>query len=81
LAISKEALGPDHTDVAVSLNNLAGLYKTQERYADAEPLYKRSLVIWEKAHGPNSDLECGKAQRDCSAIAQHQDDRDQEPFP
>ena len=35
-------------------DNLAGLYKTQERYADAEPLYKRSLAIWKKALGPNS---------------------------
>ena len=42
LAISEKALGPDHPDVASSLNNLAELYKTQGRYADAEPLYKRA---------------------------------------
>jgi esterase/lipase superfamily enzyme/tetratricopeptide (TPR) repeat protein len=32
---------------------LAALYQYQGRYADAEPLYKRSLAIREKALGPN----------------------------
>ena len=36
-----------------SLNNLAGLYHAQGRYADAEPLYKRALAICEKALGPD----------------------------
>ena len=49
----ERALGPDHPNVATSLNNLAVLYKTQGRYADAEPLYKRSLAIREKALGPD----------------------------
>jgi hypothetical protein len=30
-------LGPDHPDVALSLDNLAELYDDQGRYADAEP--------------------------------------------
>src|SRR5262249_41239691 len=38
-------------NVALSLNNLAELYRAQGRYADAEPLYKRSLAIREKALG------------------------------
>jgi CHAT domain-containing protein/Tfp pilus assembly protein PilF len=33
------------------LNDLAVLYKQQGRYGDAEPLYKRSLAILEKAVG------------------------------
>ncbi len=45
-------LGPEHPDVAQSLNNLAALYQAQGRYAEAEPLYKRSLAILEKALGP-----------------------------
>jgi CHAT domain-containing protein/Tfp pilus assembly protein PilF len=36
-----------------SLNNLAALYDNQGRYADAEPLFKRSLAIQEKAFGPD----------------------------
>ena len=39
--------------MATSLNNLAALYDTQGDYAKAEPLYKRSLAIWEKALGPD----------------------------
>jgi tetratricopeptide (TPR) repeat protein len=38
--------------VASDLNNLALLYGHQGRYADAEPLLKRALAIWEKALGP-----------------------------
>ena len=36
----------------LSLNNLADLYRAQGRYTDAEPLYKRSLAIREKALVP-----------------------------
>ena len=36
-----------------SLNNLAVLYDSPGRYADAEPLYKRSLAIGEKTLGPD----------------------------
>ncbi len=35
--------------MATDLNNLAELYRAQGRYAEAEPLYKRSLAIREKA--------------------------------
>ena len=38
--------------MATSLNNLGLLYKTQGRYNEAEPFYKRSLAIREKALGP-----------------------------
>ena len=38
--------------MAASLNNLARLYYDQGRYAQAEPLYQRSLAIAEKALGP-----------------------------
>ena len=40
--------GPDHPNVAKSLNNLAEVYRAEGRYADAEPLYKRALTIQEK---------------------------------
>ena len=36
-----------------SLSNLASLHARQGRYADAEPLYRRSLAINEKALGPD----------------------------
>src|ERR1700682_5310312 len=40
LAIREKSLGRDHPNVALSLNNLALLYKALGRYTDAEPLYK-----------------------------------------
>jgi tetratricopeptide (TPR) repeat protein len=45
-------LGPDHPDVAMTLNNLAVLYKFAGKYAEAEPLYQRALAIFEAALGP-----------------------------
>jgi tetratricopeptide (TPR) repeat protein len=56
LAILEKALGPDHPDVATSLNNMAELYHDQGRYTEAEPLYKCSLAIYEKALGPDHTL-------------------------
>ena len=45
-------LGPDHPDTATSLNDLAELYNSQEKYAGAEPLLQRALAIREKVLGP-----------------------------
>ncbi len=43
--------GPDRNDVALALNDLAQLYWAQDRYAEAEPLLRRSLDIIERARG------------------------------
>ena len=43
--------GPAHPNVATSLNNLALLYQAQGRYAEAEPLYRRALAIYEEGRG------------------------------
>jgi len=53
LEVKEKALGPDHPDIALSLNNLAGLYDSQGKYDEAEPFYTRALGIWEKALGPD----------------------------
>ena len=53
LAIREKALGPDHPDVATSLNNLALLLQKKGNYAAAEPLCRRALAIYEKALGTN----------------------------
>ncbi len=45
LAVAEQAVGPEHPDVAVSLNNLAVLYFAQLQFARAEPLYRRALAI------------------------------------
>lgn len=59
VAVAKQALavaerGGNQLLVATSLNSLAVLYHAQGQYADAEPLYKRSLAIKEKALGPDN---------------------------
>ena len=46
-----EGFGPQDPRLATSLNNLAVLYRTKGRYAEAESLYKRALAIDEKALG------------------------------
>jgi len=54
LAALKEAekFGEQDLRFAASLNNLAALYDTQGKYAQAEPLFQRALAIWEKILGP-----------------------------
>jgi tetratricopeptide (TPR) repeat protein len=52
LEIREKALGPEHPDTAMSLNNLASIYEEQGQFKDAEPLSKRALAIREKALGP-----------------------------
>ena len=52
LAIGEKA-APDHPHAAKALNNLAELYRVQGRYAEAEALYKRALIIGEKVLGPD----------------------------
>lgn len=53
LAIRENTLGADHTDVAISLDNLAEFYRVQGKYDKAEQLFYRSLTIREKALGPD----------------------------
>ena len=44
IAIKEAALGADHPELALTLNNLAELYRTQRRFDEAEPLYVRALA-------------------------------------
>jgi tetratricopeptide (TPR) repeat protein len=53
LAIKEKALGPEHPDVATSLNNLAVVYNKQRQYSKAEFLYQRALAIQEKVLAPD----------------------------
>ena len=42
LQVAEQNVGPDHPDVATSLNNLAFLHQTRGDYDAAEPLYARA---------------------------------------
>ena len=73
-----EKFGPQDPRLATGLNNLGLLYKAQGKYGEAEPLYKRSLAITEKALGPdhpnvatnleNYALLLRKTQRNAEAV-------------
>ena len=47
-----KVLGPKHSDVATTLNDLALLYFVQGHYAQAESLFQQALAIREQALGP-----------------------------
>jgi tetratricopeptide (TPR) repeat protein len=53
LAIAEKALGPNHPDTAISLNNLGGLLQGQGDLPGARPYVERALAIREKALGPD----------------------------
>ena len=52
LTIRQKSLGIENLDTAASLNTLAGIYRSQHRYEEAEALYLRSMEIREKIVGP-----------------------------
>ena len=51
LAVAEDVFPSPNNDLAASLNNLAGLYESQGRWAEAEPLYDRALQIREELFG------------------------------
>jgi tetratricopeptide (TPR) repeat protein len=53
LAILEKAVGPDHSNVATIVDNIAGLLQSQGTFEDALPLYQRALAIRRKARGPD----------------------------
>jgi tetratricopeptide (TPR) repeat protein len=65
-----ERLGSDDPHYATSLNNLSSVYKTEGRFADAEPLYRRSLEIYEKAWGPESPDLAGSLENYAALLRQ-----------
>lgn len=48
-----ERFGPEDRRLPRVLINLAGLYRTLGRYADAEPVYERALAVTEASLGPD----------------------------
>ena len=53
LSIRETLLGPNHVDVAISLNFIGYLLCTRRRFEEAEVLYRRSLQIREEQLGPD----------------------------
>jgi tetratricopeptide (TPR) repeat protein len=53
LKFAKETFDTEHPNIASSLNNLALIYKTLGKNAEAEPFYKQALEISESVLGSN----------------------------
>jgi CHAT domain-containing protein/Tfp pilus assembly protein PilF len=51
LEIRRTLLGPDHPELAASLNSLGVIWTSKDDYERAETLYQRALAINEKAFG------------------------------
>ena len=54
LAIRERDLGPDHPEVAISLQYVAGILQETGQYAEARGVLQRALAIEEKSLGPHS---------------------------
>ena len=89
LVIQQKATGPIHEgmvfspdlhELAVTLNNLAGLYHTQGRYAEADQIFKAVASLFELVLGPN-DPRVGTALNNVAVVYRSQGrDADAEPF-
>lgn len=53
LAVFERAYGSDHYEIAVTLNNLAGVRESQGRLEEAETQYRRALAIKQALFGPD----------------------------
>jgi CHAT domain-containing protein/Tfp pilus assembly protein PilF len=53
--VLREEIG-DTVDLAMSLNNLAGIIHERERYPEKIALYERAAEIWESQLGPDAPL-------------------------
>ena len=63
LTIFEKLFGPEHPEVARSLDRLGELYLHRRRYAGAQSVLKRAAAIWRKVAGPEeyrSDLSHNK---------------------
>src|SRR5688572_25789798 len=49
VALARQAHGEDHPEYATAITWLGWVYENQQRYADAEPLFKQALQIRETA--------------------------------
>jgi serine/threonine protein kinase/tetratricopeptide (TPR) repeat protein len=56
LATMERLHGPDHHDVAMSVNTLATILEKQGRLDEADALYRRGVAILEQVHGPSHPL-------------------------
>jgi len=69
--VREHAMGPEHPDVAHSLDDLASLYWCQGKYSEAESLYRRALMIKEQQLGPQH-LDTAETLNNLAVLSFHQ---------
>jgi Tfp pilus assembly protein PilF len=52
LDLRQKALGPEHPDTLMSINNLVWVLKNQGKYEAAEEMHRRTLELREKSARP-----------------------------
>ncbi len=55
----RDVFGPRHVEMATFYNNLAGVYEAQERYEEADSLYRLALAVDEEKRGPSHPYVAG----------------------
>ena len=70
-AIMEARLGPDHPDVATSLNNLAAVLRDQGDLAEARGLLERALAIWTRRE---DDINASRALSALADVAEQAGD-------
>ncbi len=68
LALRTERLGPDHVDLAATLDAMAEAQFYLDKLDQAESLYRRSLTLREAAYGANDREVAGSIRRLASVI-------------
>lgn len=56
IGLSEKAQGPNSTTLATYIANLAGVYKDEQRFAEAEPLYLRTIAIYQRNYSLSSPI-------------------------
>ena len=80
LTIREQAMGPDHPDTALSLNDLGVTILAQDRYDEAKPLFRRALKIREAVLGPNHP-DTATSLNNLAQALQHDQGRPEEAEP
>ena len=65
--VAARDLGPEHTDVALSLMDLGDFYFREERFVDSAESFRRALDIYE-ALGEGHQMLAAMAMRSLSAV-------------
>jgi len=71
VTLTEQLLGPEHTNTAISLHNLAVVHHQYGALKDAEPLYRRALGIHQRVSGAGHPLTVGTLRQLLALYTKH----------